>query len=147
MTGLIITIALLLLGYFAGRSAENRHYRSIIEREKQLVNLPTTNNKRPIMPVSDGAQSRMVVGSVVISIDYFKRFLASLRAIFGGNVRAYETLVDRARREAILRMKESCSDADEICNLRIVTSSISQGRKNQLGTVEVLASGTAIYNQ
>ena len=49
--------------------------------------------------------------------------------------------------EAILRMKESCPGASEIINLRIVTSSISQGQGNQVGSVEVLASGTAIYHK
>ncbi len=84
-------------------------------------------------------------GSNPLSVDYFKRVLAALRNIFGGNVQSFETLLDRARREAILRLKESCSDADEIINLRIETSSISKGGDNKIGCVEVLAYGTAIY--
>ena len=50
-------------------------------------------------------RTRLVQGSAVISIDYFKRMLAALRNIVGGEVKSYETLVDRARREATLRMK------------------------------------------
>ncbi|MDF3037266.1 MAG: hypothetical protein K0S28_2540, partial [Paucimonas sp.] len=65
--------------------------------------------------------------------------------IVGGPVQSYETLLDRARREAILRMKESCPDADQIINLRIETSSISEGAKNTVSSVEVLAYGTAVY--
>jgi len=80
-----------------------------------------------------------------ISVDYFKRILTSLRNFFGGNMRSYETLVDRARREAILRLKESCPDAQQIINLRLETSSIYKGQGNQIGSVEVLAYGTAIY--
>ena len=90
-------------------------------------------------------QSHLATGHVVVSVDYFKRVLAGLRNFFGGNVQPYETLVDRARREAVLRMKESCSDADQVINLRLETSSISKGRSNQIGTVEVLAYGTAVY--
>ena len=82
---------------------------------------------------------------MVISVDYFKRLLASLRNFFGGSIQAYETLLDRARREAILRMKENCKNADEIINLRIETSSISKGKRNTIGSVEVLAYGTALY--
>ena len=65
--------------------------------------------------------------------------------VFGGNVQSYETLVDRARREAVLRMKESCPHADQVINLRLETSSITKGKGKQVGAVEVLASGTAIY--
>ena len=92
-------------------------------------------------------ECKLVTGSVVISVDYFKRILAGLRNIFGGQVSAYETLVDRARREAILRMKEKCPKATQLINLRIETSSISKGAKQQVGSVEVLAYGTAIYCQ
>ena len=41
----------------------------------------------------------------MVSVDYFKRFLAGLRMIFGGRVSSYESLLDRARREALLRMR------------------------------------------
>ena len=87
----------------------------------------------------------LVTGNAVISVDYFKRVAAGLRKLFGGNLTTYETLVDRARREAILRLKESCQGATQIINLRIETSSISQGKSNQIGSVEVLAYATAIY--
>ena len=90
-------------------------------------------------------ESKLVTGSVVISVDYFKRILAGLRNSFGGPIASYETLVDRARREAILRMKESCPNATQLINLRIETSSITKGAKQQIGSVEVLAYGTAIY--
>ncbi|MGQ0547496.1 MAG: YbjQ family protein, partial [Betaproteobacteria bacterium] len=49
--------------------------------------------------------SRLVAGSVVIADDYFKSLLAGLYSFFGGPVRSYESLLDRARREAVLRMK------------------------------------------
>ncbi|MCI5128213.1 MAG: hypothetical protein D3907_06860, partial [Candidatus Electrothrix sp. AUS3] len=38
---------------------------------------------------------------------YFKRIVAGLRNIFGGNVQSYETLVDRARREAVIIGEET----------------------------------------
>ena len=51
-------------------------------------------------------ESTLIAGSVVISVDYFKRFLAGLRAIFGGRIKSYESLLDRARREALMRIKQ-----------------------------------------
>ena len=70
-------------------------------------------------------------------IDYFKRFLAGLRNIFGGTVRSYESLIDRARREAVLRMKEMAGDASVIVNVRIETSNIGMksGKKVLIGGI------------
>lgn len=138
-------LSLLLIGFFFGRLAESRHYRSIAEREAKWVSLPTTNSRNPLAPSEQISHCKLATGSVVISVDYFKQLLAGLRAIFGGPVQSFETLVDRARREALLRMKESCPSADEICNVRIETSSISNNSGNGIGSVEVLAYGTAIY--
>ncbi len=142
---LIFFLTLLTLGYVFGKIAEKKHYRSIIEREKQWMQIPTTSGRHVLSTDREVKGVKLATGSVVISVDYFKRILAGLRNIFGGNVRSYETVVDRARREAVLRMKESCPKADQIINLRLETSSISKGNKNQIGSVEVLAYGTAVY--
>lgn len=145
MEQLIIFAVLLSLGYLFGRRAEKKHYQSILEREKQLMSLPTTSRKKIGHDKGEIDHCQLVNGSMVVSVDYFKRILATLRNFFGGNVQSYETLIDRARREAVLRMKESCPEADTVINLRLETSSITKGRKNQIGSVEVLAYGTAVY--
>ena len=145
MEQVIIFAVLLSLGYFFGRHAEKSHYKSIQGREKKWLQLPTTSSKHVFGENRDVKRCHLVNGSMVVSGDYFKRILASLRNIFGGNVQSYETLVDRARREAVLRLKESCPEADQIINLRLETSSITKGRGKQIGSVEVLAYGTAIY--
>lgn len=136
----------ILLGYFFGKRNEKKHYASIKQREKDLLKLPTTTSKFPMeIAIPTIQRSELVTGSVVISVDYFKRLLAGLRAIIGGPVQSYETLVDRARREAMLRMKESCPDADQIINVRLETCPISDGAANSVSSIEVLAYGTAIY--
>nr|WP_320010838.1 heavy metal-binding domain-containing protein [uncultured Desulfobulbus sp.] len=140
-------LVLVSLGFFVGRIAEKRHYNSIISREQEQLGRPTTAARTVMGDDRPVDRSELVMGSVVISVDYFKQILAGLRNIFGGRVQAYETLVDRARREAMLRLLESCPQADQIINLRLETSSISKGGKKQLGSVEVLAYGTAIYFQ
>ena len=147
MEFLLISLFLLVIGYFFGRHAEEKHYRHIEEREHVLLHFPCTNLKVPLQPERDVQRAELVSGNVVVSIDYFKQMLATLRGLVGGQVNAYETLVDRARREAVLRMKATCLDADEIINLRLETSSISKGQQSQVGSVEVLAYGTAIYYQ
>lgn len=147
MDSLTIFLVLLALGFIFGKLAESRHYRSIHARELALVELPTISNKKPIGTHSPIHHSELVHGHVVISVDYFKQILAGLRNLFGGTIQSYETLLDRARREAVLRMKEQCPKADQILNLRIETSSISKGDGERIGSVEVLAYGTAIYFQ
>jgi len=147
MDSVTIFLILLTLGFVFGKLAESRHYRSIQAREEMLVRLPATTCKKPIGNRASIGQAQLVYGHVVISVDYFKQMLAALRNLFGGTIQAYETLLDRARREAVLRMKESCPTADEILNLRIETSSISKGGGDRVGSVEVLAYGTAIYFQ
>ena len=88
--------------------------------------------------------SDFVVGSVVVSIDHFKRFIAGWKLMFGGELSTYSPLLDRGRREALLRMKEGAPHADIYVNCRLETSSISSGQGNAMGTVEVLAYATAI---
>jgi uncharacterized protein YbjQ (UPF0145 family) len=145
MYDLIVLIVLLTIGYVVGRFAETRHYRSIIAREEALRGIPAVTTK--LLPTMDPpARTTLVAGNVVISVDYFKKFVAGLRNLAGGRVVAYETLVDRARREAILRMKFDAKrrGAKMVFNVKLETSSISKGRKNSIGSLEVLAYGTAV---
>ena len=144
---LVLFLLLLISAYAIGSFVEKRHYQSIKKREIEMLDLPAINIKKvPGEKKIVGIQ--MVSGSAVISLDYFKRVLASLRMLIGGRVRTYESLIDRARREAVLRMKQSCKLKNGlIINVRIETSSIgkSANDKNQVGSIEALAYGTAIY--
>lgn len=138
---------LIVVAMFAGRVIERRHYRSIREREGKTLGLPAVPMPAwdPTRPV---AEVRLVCGCVVMSADYFRSFLAGLRNIIGGRVASFETMLDRGRREAILRMKEQFPEADVIVNLRLETSTIGSQqagqRSKQMGTVELFAYGTAI---
>lgn len=140
-----IPVGLIILALITGSIIEKRHYQSIDERERDLSDIALLNSKKyPTDKPVTGAE--FVSGSVVISHDYFKKLLAGLRMIFGGEVKSYVSLVDRGRREAVLRMKEKCPDADLIVNTRIETSSISKGgKRNSIGSIEIFAYGTAIY--
>ena len=104
LLNLLLPVLLLIATYFIGNVVGKRHYRSIQEREAQTLQVPTMNFRD--LPANWIAiQSELVIGNVVVSVDYFKRFMASLRGLIGGRIRSYESLLDRARREAILRMK------------------------------------------
>ena len=142
---LIIFLGLLATGYLFGSWAERRHYASIESREREKLYLPATNIRKGFN-ASQVKHCELVQGNAVISVDYFKRLLASLRNIFGGTIRSYETLVDRARREALLRMKEAAPvGTTMIVNVRIETSTIGKNaHKKGVGCVEAIAYGTAL---
>ncbi|MDQ6963184.1 MAG: heavy metal-binding domain-containing protein [Mariprofundaceae bacterium] len=134
----ISPLLLLLIGLFVGRYLENKHYASIIRREKEMMKLPAVS-MRQLPPLSHAH-------TMLVSVDYFKKFLASLRNLFGGRVTAYESLLDRARRESTLRMKEHAKSlgASLILNTKIETSSMYKGRRNTVHSVEVIVYGTAV---
>jgi Uncharacterized conserved protein len=139
-----LPVVLLIACGFIGRWVERRHYAEIRTREAATRNLPAVSMKT--LPSDQAvAEAWLVCASVVISLDYFKRFLANLRNIFGGRVRSYETLLDRARREALLRLKEQCPTASIIANLRLETACIAKSnRKKGIAAIEVVAYGTAV---
>ena len=141
----IIFIALIATGYAVGSWKEKKHYASIEKREGKLLELAIITCKNGFEEDRVN-HAEMVQGSAVISVDYFKRILASLRNFFGGTIRSYETLLDRARREAILRMKESVPEGTQlIVNVRVETSTIGKNsHKKSVSCVEAIAYGTAL---
>jgi len=143
VTGLIIFLLLLFTGYVIGSRVEKSHYESIIKRER-LPNAPLTFAARTLPTDSEFRPVGLVSGSVCISVDYFKVIAAKLRGLVGGRINAYESLLDRARREAVLRMKEDArrKNAVAIFGTRFETASISKGRGKSIGSVEVLVYGT-----
>jgi uncharacterized protein YbjQ (UPF0145 family) len=145
MNNLLFFLTLIAVGYVVGTLVEKRHYRSIHERETKFLYLPAVTMKTVTHLDQKVTSAELVCGSAVISIDYFKRFLASLRNIFGGTVKSYESLIDRARREALIRMKEMAGDATVIVNVRIETSTIGRNaNKKGVGCLEAMAYGTAL---
>jgi len=134
---------MLFLGFFLGRKIEKKHYLDIHQRERRFLPIPAITAKT----IDDDrlvADARLAVGCVVVSVDHFKRFLMSFRQIFGGEIRSYASLIDRGRREAILRMKESYPNADLFLNCRIETATLFNGKGKATGCVEILAYSTAV---
>lgn len=132
-----------VVGFVVGRIFERRHYKSIREREALSTDIGVYSDRN--LPEGNPETISLVHGSVVISHDYFQKIVAGLRMIFGGQVTAYESLLDRARREAVLRMKEQTRDlgGNMVLNTRFTTSRIANGGRSTTG-VEVVAYGTAL---
>lgn len=145
LTPYVIFIALMIVGFVFGRLAEKRHYKSIRRREdeyRDIVIIPSRQVPRQFHHY-DG---RMVQGSVVIAVDYFKVAVAGLRNLIGGRIASFESLLDRGRREAVLRVQEEARalDATMVFNLKFETSRISGHGRSKRWSVEVLAYGTAL---
>lgn len=142
----VVFLVLLVIGYFAGRATEGAHYRSIRKRERQLAGILMFATKIPPVAYAHQTTTALVSGSVVISSDYFKFFVASLRKLFGGRFRVYETLLDRARREAVLRMKREAlrKGGNAVFNVKFETFNVTMGARGGIAAVEVLAYGTAL---
>ncbi len=132
---------LLAVGYFVGSAREQKHFESIKKREKEFLHMSVRPDK--IVDASKVERVELVTASVVIAGDYFKTVASSLKSMVGGAMRSQETLLDRARREAILRLKEKTKKlgADEIIGLRIETMAL-----DQMG-VEVMVYGNAVYSK
>ena len=137
-----LPMLLLMLGYGVGRGIEKRHYASIRAREREFETVVALNTRY----IPDGVEAQgasVVSGSVVVSSDYFKTFVAGFRNLVGGRFRGYEALLERARREALLRMKAQAREAgcSLVIGVRFQTTRVSGA---QIPAMEVIAYGTAV---
>ncbi len=142
-----IPLLLLIFAYFVGNAIERKHFKEIREREAKIRSFPVITFES--LPEDwQVTSTELVHGSVVISLDYFKRVIAGLRGLIGGRIRTYEPLLDRARREALLRMVEDAKKRgyDAVVNVRLETSRLANARRDGQATagVEMLAFGTAV---
>ncbi|WP_180002132.1 MULTISPECIES: YbjQ family protein [unclassified Acinetobacter] len=142
MDGLIIQIVIFAIlfsvGFGFGRYNERKHLQYLDEQEQRLAYIRVTNSRfnESTFP------GHMISSNVVISHDYFKYAIANVQNMLGGRLTSYESVVERARREAIVRLKLEAEKmgADQIMGIRLSTTELGM----QGGMVEVFAYGTAI---
>lgn len=139
MIDLIILVVALLVTYVTGTQIEKKHFRSVIQREQALLSLPFTSENYTAFEGQPVADVELVSGSCVVAADFFKVWVSGIKSIFGGKLTTYESLLDRARREAVIRMKSKAGNADMVVQMRLEMSEIEQG------AVEIVAYGTAVY--
>jgi uncharacterized protein YbjQ (UPF0145 family) len=112
--------------------------KELLEKEQRLAHIRIDTNR---FATSDQL-GHFISSNVVISHDYFKYVLASIKNVLGGRLTSYESVVERARREAIVRLKQQAhtAGANHIMGVRLSTTELGM----QGGMVEVFAYGTAI---
>lgn len=136
-----MSLVLFMTGWAFGRHIERKHLNALEHNERLLAHIRIDTNKFQ----TTARHGHLVSSNVVISHDYFKYIIASIQNFLGGRLSTYESVVDRARREAVVRLKREAEaiGADQIMGLRLSTTELGM----QGGMVEVFAYGTAIKQQ
>ena len=135
---IIVFVILFSVGWGFGRYNESKHLKELAEQEQQLAYISMDTNKFAESPHI----GMMISSNVVLSHDYFKYVLASIQNFFGGRLKSYESITERARREAIVRLKQQAQvlGAEHIMGVRLSTTELGM----QGGMVEVFAYATAV---
>jgi uncharacterized protein YbjQ (UPF0145 family) len=137
---------LLIFGVLIGRNVEKSHIKRLDADDELHRDFLITQLKSFPMRSGDGPTPTLVVSEAVIASDYLKSWLASWRNIFGGEVRSFQKLQSRAKREALVRLRRAAmsNGYNALCNVRVDSADIGGGtssRKTPMASV--IASGTA----
>ena len=137
----VAPIVILIIGWSVGRVKIRNHHARILQKEADLQTIRLHNIKYRTAPHSEVLTAHMLNASLVLSIDVFQRFKAAFKTMVGGEHSNYTDLLDRGRREALLRLKAQAQDlgAQDIYNIKIQSAGIAMGKG-----IEILAYGTAI---
>nr|WP_227539032.1 heavy metal-binding domain-containing protein [Moraxella catarrhalis] len=133
----LIWLVLVTTGWYFGARAERGHLKSLMADEQKYQHIQVSSEC--FYEPKGINESILVVGSVVIAQDKFKQVVAAMLSLFGKNLTVYETLLDRARREVVLRAKRQANDAGchALYGLRFEMAEVQGG-------VEILAYGVAV---
>lgn len=138
-------LALVAFGWW-GLGNERRHLKDLEARERSYAGIVVLDTAT--IPAGVPAEGGVLVtGSVVQASDYLKSWLLGWRALFGGEVVALGRVITRARREAMLRMKEEANQlgATVVVNVRYETSRLGQAQgRGGMPSSEVVCYGTAL---
>lgn len=142
----LFMIGLGLLGFVR----ERMHFSNLQRREEETADVLVTQLKSFPNAITGGLPPKMIVVEVVIATDYLKNFIGGIRKIFGGRIGTYSAIMERARREALLRIVEQAREQgyNAVCNVRIQTADVGGSTMAQRAVMgAVIATGTAYLAQ
>lgn len=145
---LFFVLPLVVCGLVIGRTVEKRHFKNLEEREAATRDILVTQIKSFPYASNSGPPPNMVLAEVAIGSDYLKSFFANWRNFFGGEIRSFQTLQERGKREVILRLVEKAREQgyNAVCNVRVSPADVggnTTAKKKQMPMAVVIASGTA----
>lgn len=131
-------VALSLIGLFL----ERNHEQELDEREARVAGFLLLDLDH--VPGTVPQAGQLVSGNVVMGTGYLKQLTAAFRSVVGGEVKGYQRVLERARREAQLRMIESAvaQGAQAIVNVRFETSDVGGVKPFS----EIFCYGTALHS-
>lgn len=134
--------AVLSAGYVLGRRDARAHLRDLAVRERESAVVRVEAGAG--MPAGDFA-CVLVVGNCVVAPDAFRRTVGYWRNRAGSRRAGHdEQLVERARREALLRLKDAARSAGAATVIDLHFETTSFAGADLPGPVEVMATGTAL---
>jgi uncharacterized protein YbjQ (UPF0145 family) len=144
---IIIPMALLLLGYIYGKSADRAHLQRLQKQLDEMDDMLVTNLKSFPLYIEGGPPPEMIVSEVVIATDYLKSFLASWRNLFGGEMKSYLSLLVRARLEVLVRLQAEAQQRghNALCNVRFQTADIAGATGKRSATAVALIAYATAY--
>lgn len=145
---LFFLVPLVVCGLIIGRTVEKRHFRNLEEREAAISDMLVTQLKSFPNAATSGQPPTLMLAEAVIGSDYLKMFFGKWRNFFGGEIKSYQTLQERGKREVILRLAEKAQAQgyNAICNVRISPADVggnTTAKKKQMPMAAVIASATA----
>lgn len=134
---LLFALSLFVIGWYFGGRNERKHLKTLAVKEADFTHVRLSSER--FFEIKSPTAPRLVTGSVVIAQDRFKLVMADILSLFGKNLTVYESLLERARREAVIRLKAEADRAGctKVYGLRFELTEIEGG-------VEILAYGTAV---
>jgi len=141
----MIPLFVFLVAVVVGRLIESNHLKDLARREQALKGTMVIHTR--MRAVSPGMKHQeMMFAEVALGADRFVTWLAMWKQLIGGNLGSLEPVVDRARREALLRIAEqsAAKGYTELANVRFSTASMKVGDRRQKELIlGIFAFGTA----
>lgn len=146
---LLFALATLIFFFFFGAWVERKHLRSLDEREAELEGIVVHQLKSMPPGWTVTGEPVLLSASVVLANDYFKSFKSALKKLIGGNLTEHQRLMERGRREAIVRLKQEARNAgcNVVWNVRLETSMMQEQAKQKASSGEFIAYGTGMRVQ
>lgn len=146
---IFLPVLLLLGAMFAGNFIAARHEADLRKRNATVAHIRATDTRMMLDAKAGVSPATLVTSEVTLGIDHFRGFLGKLKNIFGGEVRSYQTTLDRARREAVTRIMEQAhaKGFNAVANLRVDFADIGGNATmtQKAAMVTILAVGTAYH--
>jgi len=145
LCGLLLLAVTLVTGHLAARAHEDNMRR----RLPAVAHMRCTDLAAMPDAVAGPSPPQLITSEVCLGLDHFRGVLGQLKSLVGGEVRSYQRVLDRARREVTLRLLEQAQQQgfNALANLRIdfVDVSGTALTRRKASMVSVLATATAYH--